>query len=96
MNLFDVAPGPACGGDAKLLALGAADLRFHASRYEPRPFTGGRVRIDLSNLAHVLKQGRRLVAVVSFGDAAVYETFPHVAATLTVGEGSRLVIPRGS
>jgi hypothetical protein len=96
VDVFDAPPGPACGGGVRHLALGAADLRFRHGGSAPSPFPIGvtaPVRIDLWSLAHVLPAGHRLVVVVSFGDPARYETWPHVAATLTIHPASRVVLP---
>jgi X-Pro dipeptidyl-peptidase len=69
VGLYDLAP-EGCGG-AKLLAEGAADLRFHDGRFRGRDFpTDGpqRVRVDLTNLADVVEAGHRIAVVVSGGE----------------------------
>jgi putative CocE/NonD family hydrolase len=69
VGLYDLAPA-GCGG-ARLLAEGAADLRYHDGRFVGRDFPTGtpqRVRVDLTNLADVVRKGHRLALVISGGE----------------------------
>jgi hypothetical protein len=69
VGLYDLSPD-GCGG-ARLLAEGAADLRFHTGTMRGIDFPTDRpqrVRVDLTNLADVVAPGHRIAVVVSGGE----------------------------
>jgi uncharacterized protein len=101
--LFDVGPDFACDATGRAptgvreLTIGGADLRFHRGNFDPQPFTGGHVRVDIANLATVLEPGHRLALTVSSGDPVEYLEAGH-APRITVRSGpradaSQLVVP---
>ncbi|HVM44649.1 MAG TPA: CocE/NonD family hydrolase [Candidatus Thermoplasmatota archaeon] len=99
VRLVDLGPTWACAGgaesDARLLAFGQADLRFHATRYDPTPFPIGeaqRVRVDLTPVGETVPAGHRLAIVLDHGHVGVGLT-PYWTPVLDVHAGSRLVVP---
>lgn len=73
--LFDVGPRFSCDAlgqpeDVRMLAWGAADLRFHEGNMSGRDFPAhpSPVRVDLTNLAELIEPGHRLALVVNAGE----------------------------
>jgi predicted acyl esterase len=55
-----------------VVALGAADLRFHQGNLHGEPFPVGKpteVRVDVWDNAQMLREGSRVAVVVSYGEA---------------------------
>lgn len=96
--LYALPPDGGCDA-ARLLATGAADLRYHTGGYSPKAFpTGGaqQVRIDLSTVVERIPAGHRLALVAGHPRENV-DASP-VAAQLTVHAGtyaaaSHVVLP---
>ncbi|MFN2525632.1 MAG: CocE/NonD family hydrolase [Actinomycetota bacterium] len=104
LQLFDVGPGFNCSGpptDVIAVSEGAIDLEYHESEdYQPRLFPVAEpthVRVDLSNLGHVLQPEHRLALVVSRGLQrwGVARDFFPVITMLGDGspESSHLILP---
>ncbi|HVL48395.1 MAG TPA: CocE/NonD family hydrolase [Candidatus Thermoplasmatota archaeon] len=81
VHLFDVTGSlrcrhPGIPENLRLLAEGAADLRFHAGNFVGKDFPRNAptfVRIDLTNLADVVPAGHKLALVVSHGRAVALD-----------------------
>jgi len=83
-------------GGSRFLGMGAADLRHYAGNYVGTDFpvdTPTPVRIEINNMAEVLKPGERLGLVVAFGDSTIDGPNPY-SPVLTIHEGkSHVVVP---
>jgi len=103
--LYDIGPEFDCAqakpqGEvpgARALTIGGADLRFHHGGFDARPFSSGHVRVDIANLAAVLKPGHRLGVSISYGDPDQFAEVGHTPV-IDIGTGpradsSQLVIP---
>ncbi len=102
MFVFDLAPGFRCeggandGGDARLLTLGTADLRFHAGNLGGRSFPTGKptmVRIDLPSIAEVLERGHRLGVAIAGPDPFDRVSQPFTPTITVHGDASHIVVP---
>lgn len=102
-GLYDVGPEFACREGqptgATKVALGAADLRYHAGNFRAEPFPVGRttpLRIDLHETVHTIAPGHRLALVLDGGDPGGRASTTH-APTITLHAGepgaSQLVLP---
>lgn len=107
-HLFDVGPDFSCDpvtglpSGERWLSTGTADLRHHASFYDPVDFPVGtpqQVRVDLSDTFAHIPAGHQLVLVLGYGEPLGAEVGePAVPGAITVHadgglEASQLVLP---
>lgn len=106
VKLVDIGPDFSCDAagqttDARYLAGGAADLRFHEGTFQGRDFPTGvptQVRIDIFDLAETIQAGHRLAMEVSYGETHMEwmgQPYPSTITVRTDGEelASHVVLP---
>lgn len=98
VHLYDVDGDVACpeAQNARRLAVGVADLRFHGGSYGGKDFPINAptdVRVDITNLAERIEQGHRLAALVSYGDAIDRAGQPWSPTIGLDASASHLVLP---
>jgi len=109
VQLVDVAPGASCSAvpynkgiqvrlgtrEARPIAHGSADLRFHAGGFDGVDFPVGTptpVRVDLTHLAEVVPAGHSVAVVVSRVDALEAQSQPFTPR-IEIHPTSHLVVP---
>ena len=104
LDLYDVGPRASCdatsGPEARWLAGGAADLRFHAATLRGQAFPTGAptmVRVDINNQAWTIEPGHRLALAVNangYHPRIGQPYAPQVTIHADGGDGaSHLVVP---